>query len=256
MISRPSWAAGAVLLVLAHCAFQVWGCTAISSRPPKGVYHTVRKGETLWRICSTYRVNMETVCRRNGIKDPERIQEGQKIFLPGVSQIKVVPQPGAVRAGGVADRRAGAIQDDQHRSPQPAPAVPEPSPRESADSACVWPVKGSVTTWFGVNDGRRHDGIDIVAPKGTPIRAVDKGKVVYSDHGIPGYGNLIIIQHSSGINSVYAGNDRNYVHVDHVVGKGQVIGEVGETGREGGGPHLHFEIRKGSAPVDPMEYLP
>jgi len=79
--------------------------------------------------------------------------------------------------------------------------------------------------------------------------------VIYSDDGISGYGNLIIIQHEGGFHSVYGHNARNRVDVDEVVSKKQVIAEVGNTGRSSG-YHLHFEIRKNQRAVDPMKYLP
>jgi murein DD-endopeptidase MepM/ murein hydrolase activator NlpD len=116
-------------------------------------------------------------------------------------------------------------------------------------------VKGPVTSWFGPRKGQPHDGIDIAARKGTPIRAAEKGKVIYSDNGISGYGNLIIIQHSGGFHTVYGHNARNLVDVDEQVNKWQVIAEVGNTGRASG-YHLHFEMRKNERAVDPMGYLP
>jgi lipoprotein NlpD len=100
-----------------------------------------------------------------------------------------------------------------------------------------------------------HDGIDIGAKEGTPIRAAAAGEVVYSDQRLSGYGKLIIIRHSSDMFTAYAHNQRNLVRKGGRVKAGAVIARVGRTGRASG-PHLHFEVRRGSTPVDPLAYLP
>ena len=222
-----------------------WGCKSATLQTRNGVYHTVKKGETLWRICYTYQVNMETVCRLNRIQNPERIEVDQRIFIPGATEIKRIPK-----------RIEEPVQETRILKKNRSKDLPERNGvGESLTSKFIWPVKGMVSTWYGIVNGKRHDGIDIVAAKGTQILAAEAGKVAYSDDGIPGYGNLIIIQHPRGINTVYAHTNKNYVKVEDAVKKGQIIGEVGETGRAQG-PHLHFEIRNGSTPVDPMKYLP
>ena len=205
---------------------------------------------------------MQTVCRFNGIKDPERIDVGQEIFIPGAKAVLRVEPARPKTAAPVEHRpqdplppskaeRKGKSPDRELASKAPAP---QPDGRP-ARLEFIWPVKGPVTTWFGVQQGRRHDGIDIVAPKGTPVRAAERGKVIYSDDGMSGYGNLVILQHEGGFHTVYAHNSRNLVDVDEVVNKSQVIAEVGDTGRATGN-HLHFEIRKNRRAVDPMQYLP
>lgn len=235
------------------------GCSSVDIQTRNGVYHTVRRGETLWRICHAYRVNMKSVIRFNGIEDPTRIRVGQRLFIPGAEAVVRVEPPR--QAPRVAQRpvpghgrqaKATARKRAPASSTPPAPGVGGASP---AGLRFVWPVKGPVTSWYGVRNGRRHDGIDIAAAEGTPIRAAEKGKVIYSDNGLSGYGNLIIIRHRGGYHSVYAHNRKNRVEVDRVVEKGQVIGEVGDTGRARG-HHLHFEIRRGDRSVDPMTYLP
>ena len=221
------------------CFWPGWplgGARSVPVKSRKGVYHKVRKGETLWRICYAYQVNMKKVCRANRIKDPGHLVVGQEVFIPGAKWA----------------RKVKAAPTQTAPASKPAPPKASPSP---AKLSFIWPVKGPVTSWFGPRKGRPHDGIDISAPKGTPIRAAEKGKVIYSDNGISGYGNLIIIQHSGGFHTVYGHNLRNRVDVDERVNKWQVIAEVGNTGRSSG-YHLHFEIRKNERAVDPMNYLP
>ncbi len=256
MSSRRVCRLALALSVLLVVGAGLEGCALVPFKRGKGVYHKVRQGETLWRICYTYRVNMKKVCRVNRIKDPGHVVAGQKIFIPGakrVLKVKIVSRkPPAASAKRKARKGAGRPA----RTGAKRPGRSKPKPRANRGKLhFIWPVKGPVTSWFGPRKGRPHDGIDIAAPKGTPIRAAEKGKVIYSDNGISGYGNLIIIRHSGGFHTVYGHNSRNRVDVDAWVKKGQVIAEVGKTGRASG-YHLHFEIRKNERAVDPMKYLP
>ena len=233
------------------------GCAPVRFKTRKGVYHKVQSGETLWRICHAYRVNMQTVCRFNRIKDPEHVAVGQEIFIPGAETVRRVHSASTRTAARAAvSKREPAPPAGERKQSQPAAkgVFPKP-PARPARLHFIWPVKGNVTSWFGARKGRPHDGIDIAAPRGTPVRAAEKGKVIYSDDVISGYGNLIIVQHEGGFHTVYGHNSRNRVDVDEVVSKAQVIAEVGKTGRSSG-YHLHFEIRKNERAVDPMDYLP
>lgn len=120
----------------------------------------------------------------------------------------------------------------------------------------AWPVPHfyKVSSHFGPRGRRHHDGIDIPAPSGTPIVAVDTGVVIYSDNGIRGYGNMIVIAHGDDIFTVYAHNRKNKVDKGERVDKGQKIAEVGNTGRSTG-PHLHFEIRVKNKVRNPAQFL-
>jgi murein DD-endopeptidase MepM/ murein hydrolase activator NlpD len=137
------------------------------------------------------------------------------------------------------------------------PAMTErsvPQPAETADDFILWPVQGTINSGFGPRGASLHDGIDIAAPEGTPIQAVERGEVIYSDQ-LRGYGNIVIIRHAGGLVSVYAHNQVNLVREGSMVERGDVIAKVGSTGRVTG-PHLHFEIRKHNAAQDPVRYLP
>jgi murein DD-endopeptidase MepM/ murein hydrolase activator NlpD len=102
--------------------------------------------------------------------------------------------------------------------------------------------------------GVMHDGIDIAAPAGTPVRAADDGVVLYSGR-LRGYGNVVILQHSGGYVTVYGHNERNLVREGDRVARGQDIAELGATGRASG-PNLHFEIRYENQAQNPLAYLP
>jgi murein DD-endopeptidase MepM/ murein hydrolase activator NlpD len=125
-------------------------------------------------------------------------------------------------------------------------------------SGLIWPVKGKVSSPFGRRGLRGfHPGIDITAPKGTPIRAVADGLVVESGRkldGYSGYGKIIVIQHGNGMKTLYAHNKKNLVKPGRCVKAGDIIGEVGTSGNATGS-HLHFEIRKNGRPVNPLKYL-
>lgn len=118
----------------------------------------------------------------------------------------------------------------------------------------AWPLKGEVSSEFGPRGGRPHDGIDIRSPKGTPIHASASGEVVYAGR-MSGYGNLIVLQHEQDYFTAYAHNDEIKVKTGKKVGKGDLIAKVGDTGHATG-YHLHFEIRQGSTPMDPLLFLP
>lgn len=121
-----------------------------------------------------------------------------------------------------------------------------------------WPMRiHTVSSPFGPRNGRMHEGVDFSAPIGTPIYASDAGKVVLVKSDPYGYGNYVVIAHGNNMSSLYAHMTRSgiKVSVGQTVGKGQLIAYSGNEGRSSG-PHLHFEIHKGSTPVDPMKYLP
>jgi len=122
----------------------------------------------------------------------------------------------------------------------------------SSSSGFIWPVNGVVTSGFGWRWGRMHEGIDIAAPSGTPIRAAAAGRVIYTGY-MSGYGNITIIDHGNGLATAYA-HQSGFAVGGGSVSQGTVIGYVGTTGNSTGS-HLHFEVRVNGSPVDPMGYL-
>jgi murein DD-endopeptidase MepM/ murein hydrolase activator NlpD len=198
----------------------------------KGVYHVVERHQTFYRICKTYGVELKKVTALNGISDPGKIQTGQRIFIPGAKKVL----------------RVEIYLED---------VVAEPVDKAEVSYKkldFMWPVEGKINDVFEEAESRRHQGIDISSPQGTPIRASNAGLVIYSNNTIKGYGNLIILRHSEELVTVYAHNQVNLVEEGAEVEKGQIIGKVGQTGRASG-PHLHFEIRKNNKAIDPLPYL-
>jgi murein DD-endopeptidase MepM/ murein hydrolase activator NlpD len=126
-------------------------------------------------------------------------------------------------------------------------------PVRKGNGRFVMPVNGSFSSPFGQRWGRLHAGQDIAAPTGTPIHAADSGRVAIAGM-TGGYGNYTCIQHGGNISTCYGHQSRIGVSVGQSVRQGQVIGAVGSTGHSTG-PHLHFEVRVGGSPVNPMGYL-
>jgi len=118
----------------------------------------------------------------------------------------------------------------------------------------IWPVEGIFWSEFGMRRGRHHDGIDVSAPSGTPIKAAADGEVVFSGK-IRGYGNIILLRHTDESFTAYAHNRINMVNEGKSVSQGEIIAEVGRTGRTTGS-HLHFEIRRNGKVTDPLPLMP
>ena len=197
-----------------------------------GVYHTVKKGQNIYRISKAYGVEEEKLMKVNRLKDPAQIKVGQKIFIPGaMKELYVEPAP--------------------EEGESTAPTVVEGQKKEGS---FIWPVKGEILSRFGARGTRLHEGVDISAPEGTPIEAAASGRVIYSSNKLRGYGNIIVIRHEGKLSTIYAHNRVNLVKEGDFVEQGQVIGKVGLSGRTSA-PHLHFEIRVGENPVNPLDYL-
>ncbi|HWB47995.1 MAG TPA: peptidoglycan DD-metalloendopeptidase family protein [Stellaceae bacterium] len=138
----------------------------------------------------------------------------------------------------------------------PPPSAPETAAAQpTASGRFPWPVRGRVLANYGNTPGGGHnDGINIAAPRGTPVRAIDSGTVVYAGNEVKGYGNIVLIKHSNGWISAYAHLDDVTAKPGDAIAAGQVIAKVGESGGVAE-PQLHFELRRGKRPVDPKEFL-
>jgi murein DD-endopeptidase MepM/ murein hydrolase activator NlpD len=136
-----------------------------------------------------------------------------------------------------------------------SPALPA-GPIRYGSGQLIWPVDGPVVSGFGMRWGQMHEGIDIAVPEGTPIRAADAGTVVLlqSESESGGYGNFTCLDHGGGLQTCYAHQSSFAVSAGQSVSQGQVIGYSGCTGHCFG-PHVHFEVRVGGVPTDPLGYL-
>ncbi len=135
----------------------------------------------------------------------------------------------------------------------PPSQLPDPAPRAAARFA--WPIAGKVIANFGPAGGGLHnDGINIAAPAGSEVRAADNGVVAYAGNELRGFGNLLLIKHADGWTTAYAHNEKLLVNRGDTVSQGQVVATVGRTGGVDS-PQLHFEVRRGTQAVNPIEYL-
>ena len=200
---------------------------------PEGIFHVVRKGQTLWRIARAYGVTVEELIAANKIEDARRIEIGQALFIPRATGVLDVP-------------------------PAPAPAPGSPSRPDAGALAgdFAWPVRGgAILSYFDdPRKGHRHAGLDIRGERGQEIVAARAGRVVYSGDKLSGYGKLVILDHGDGVQTLYAHGLELLVRVGDVVEKGQPIARVGKTGNATT-EHCHFEIRRDRLPVDPLPYF-
>ncbi|HEX3242994.1 MAG TPA: peptidoglycan DD-metalloendopeptidase family protein [Solirubrobacterales bacterium] len=149
----------------------------------------------------------------------------------------------------------GEIQAEIAAQLAPSGSLPA-GPIRYGSGQLIWPVDGAVVSGFGMRWGRMHEGIDIAVPEGTPIRAADAGTVVLvqSESESGGYGNFTCLDHGGGLQTCYAHQSSVAVSAGQSVSQGQVIGYSGCTGHCFG-PHVHFEVRIGGVPTDPLGYL-
>jgi len=198
---------------------------------PKRGYHLVKQKESLHRIAKMYDVGILELLDYNSINTYD-LKPGIKIWLvAGKTEVTSIQKP---------------IEEK----------IPEVDYQTSVQKRVVLflPVKGIVTSEFGIRNGRPHKGIDISASVGEPIYAALDGKVAYVGTQ-RGYGNVIILEHDNYIMTVYAHNESNLVRLGETVKKGQPIGTLGKTGSTTG-PHLHFEYRVKGKAINPRTVLP
>lgn len=219
-------------------------------RIPNPHRHTVRRGDTVYGVARRYGVNVEQLARLNGIKAPYRIATGQDLILPGA---KAITGQGVTRVAAYPRTQIATAQGSTSPVTRATGAILKPPPR--VGGKFHWPVRGRTIAGYGPKkDGRHNDGINIAAPRGTPIRAAENGVVAYVGNELRGFGNLLLIKHAGGWVTAYAHTDQAFVRRGDLVTRGQIIAHIGSTGNVAK-PQLHFEIRKGSRSVDPARFL-
>jgi murein DD-endopeptidase MepM/ murein hydrolase activator NlpD len=230
--------------------------------------HTIKAGESLYGIARQHRVSLAELQRVNGIDNPLRVKVGTTLQVPGTAAAPAAaPTPGRELAqeaptaakiiNAANERKVVASRSDQVSDADPvaAPGPAGPSGSEAMGGRFRWPARGRVIAAYGRRpDGTHNDGINLALPQGAEVHASEAGKVAYAGNELKGYGNLVLIRHDNGWVSAYAHNDQLLVKRDDVVRRGQVIAKAGKTGSVDQ-PQLHFELRQGSRPVDPMEHL-
>ena len=245
--------------------------------------HVVARGETLMSISRRYHKHVHEIAAANRIAPDTRLKIGARIVIPGVSVAKATaPAPAPARPTPVVAAapkpQPPHVAPPTHLAQAPAPA-PKAAPTETASSANLavagsqatadaggsaagmagpafrWPVRGRVITGFGPKpNGQQSDGIDLAVPEGTAVHAAEDGVVAYAGNELKGYGNLVLIKHPNGYVTAYAHAKELLVKRGDQIKRGQAIAKSGQSG-SADTPELHFEVRKGSTPVDPIQFL-
>jgi murein DD-endopeptidase MepM/ murein hydrolase activator NlpD len=243
---------------------------AVASAAPS--VHVVNHGDTLLSIAHRNHVSVAELAKANSLEPSSKLKLGTKLNVPGARSAAVAPaaQPAAIAAAQPvaavappATKMAAADTQQKARLAQAGPTADEPAvetPVKAAEATGAlptfrWPVRGKVITAYGAKaNGKANDGINLAVPEGTPVKAAEDGVVAYSGNELKGYGNLVLIRHSNGYVTAYAHASELMVKRGDTIKRGQIIAKSGQSG-EVGSPQLHFEIRKGSSPVDPLQFL-
>ncbi len=217
-----------------------------------GVYHRVKKGETLWRISRAYNCDLAKLAEANSLPDTN-IKAGSVLFIPNATNAKSI-KSGKTRdtkkrsVPGIFKSKATKISHEKPSSPKNVPKTKPGKP------SLIWPGEGKVTSKFGTYKGLRHNGIKISGKEGASIVASAGGIVIHSAP-IKYYGETIIIKHNSTYSTVYSNLKARSVQTGHVVSKGDKIALLGKEAQSGKS-YLYFEIRYKNRARNPIFYLP
>jgi murein DD-endopeptidase MepM/ murein hydrolase activator NlpD len=270
-------------LIIPHQATAAAPALAPAAKPVAAVAapsstHFVNHGDTLASIARKNHISAAELARANGLDPSAKLKLGARLAVPGAKTAAVAAPLTAAPVG--AAPVAGTLQPVA-AAPAPATKMAAVAPAQSArlaqatanveDKAAEapakaaettsalptfrWPVRGKVVTSYGAKtNGKSNDGINLAVPEGTPVKAAEDGVVAYSGNELKGYGNLVLVRHSNGYVTAYAHASELMVKRGDTIKRGQVIAKSGQSG-EVASPQLHFEIRKGSSPVDPLQFL-
>ncbi len=192
--------------------------------------YIIKKGDTLFKIAECSLVSIEDLRKRNKSLKEKKLIIGKKIKLPYYAN----PESCNINF------KKKIIKNKKI---------------SKTKKIFQWPAKGNVIATFGIKkSGRRNDGINISAPKGTPVRVAKSGKVIYRGNELPAWGNLVLVKHDQGWTTAYAHLEKFYVKLGAKLRVGDIIGSVGKSGNVDD-HQLHFQVRKNSKPLDPLKYL-
>ena len=239
--------------------------------------HVVNRGDTLMGIARRNNVPVGELARANNLDQTAKLSLGMKLTVPGSRSAAAAPaaqpvaavapaQPAttvavpATKMASAGPPQAARLASATTNVVEEKPVVVEQAPVKPSEATGAlptfrWPVRGKVITTYGAKtNGKSNDGINLAVPEGTPVKAAEDGVVAYSGNELKGYGNLVLVRHSNGHVTAYAHASELMVKRGDTIKRGQIIAKSGQSG-EVGSPQLHFEIRKGSSPVDPLQFL-
>ncbi len=232
--------------------------------------HIVQPGETLFSISRKYNVSARELASANNVDMNYHVRTGEKVSVPGTATVAPAvhrqPETATARVEPAVQRKEApretyaALSQPAKTMTDTAPAAAPVAPVAATSSAggtdFRWPVRGRVISNFGKKpDGQSNDGVNISVPEGTEIKAAEGGVVAYAGNELKGFGNLVLIRHGGEWVTAYAHASEIMVKRGDVVRRGQVIAKAGRTGNVNA-PQLHFEVRRGASPVDPLSHLP
>jgi len=231
-----------------------------AAAPANSSVHVVAPGDTLTKIAHQYGKSVADIVKANNVPPNRKISIGDRIIIPGSRVGTAKPET----------ERAAAAAPGQPALKTPTGAAPAQSASmvaaddSGSDGAAKatdatpgfrWPARGRIIAGFGPKpNGQQNDGIDVAVPENTPIKAAEDGVVAYAGNELKGYGNLVLVRHPNGYVTAYAHAKELLVKRGDPIKRGEVIAKSGQTGNVDV-PELHFEVRKGTVPVDPMPFL-
>ncbi|MBK8009428.1 MAG: LysM peptidoglycan-binding domain-containing M23 family metallopeptidase [Rhizobiales bacterium] len=231
--------------------------------------HTAVSGDTIYSLSRKYKTTPQAIANANNLTLSTQLKIGQQVRIPAgaapivntpaaqpqtlqrnVKSVPQTPPQQIVQSENVpAPESVGVVR------PNTPPAVSDAPRAQNAAPTFHWPVRGRILSAYGRKpNGQQNDGINVSVPDGTPIRASEDGVVAYAGNELKGFGNLVLIRHADNWVTAYAHLGTIDVKKDQKVKRGDTIARAGQTGGVTS-PQLHFEIRKGSNPVDPEKHL-
>ncbi|NBX66112.1 MAG: LysM peptidoglycan-binding domain-containing protein [Proteobacteria bacterium] len=230
--------------------------------PPPRTY-TVQSGDTIDRIARMFDTDMETLATANNLYPPYALQFGQMLQIPQDQQHEPI-KTGDLRGPSTPAYDSIETQPLDSYKPQPDKSVMaeplQPAPVRNTiptipTNRFARPLDGNVVSGFGPKAGGMYnDGINIAAKAGTPVSAAQNGIVAFAGQGPEGFGNMVLVKHDDGYFTVYSHLSQINVNEGASVPQGAMLGRVGATGKVKD-PQLHFEIRRGTTPLNPEDYL-
>jgi murein DD-endopeptidase MepM/ murein hydrolase activator NlpD len=197
------------------------GCASIETKAPgeaeHSIYHTVEKGQTLWRIARMYNIDLQALLETNNIFDTTRIAVGQRLLIP---------------------------QKEKNWQ------------GNFVEGNFAWPLEGTVIAPYGKNlQGSLSKGITILSQQDQKVKAAEAGTVCFTCQDFKGYGKTLILCHSNNFQTVYSNLSEISVNLNDIVGTGAIIASA-EKSAHYQGNLLHFQIRKDARAQDPLYFLP
>ena len=266
--------------------FFIVACSGPMIKPDhvKGIYHQVKKGETLWRIAKAYHTNLQELAELNNITDTAGIKSGDVIFIPGADRVieqipvaekqespqkkvsinqspqasKKLQKPNQPTTTASGKDTSSKVKKTEAKAPDTVKPQEDNEDRNALQfdkTLFIWPLKGNVVSKYGIQpNGFRNNGIKIAAQENTPVLAVAAGEVTYSDT-LKYYGDTIILRHDNNFSTVYSSLKERTVKVGDHVKKGDHIALLAKTDSNNGAC-LNFEIRQINKPRNPLFFLP